>query len=78
MPEACEHEDIKAIKRDVAKVLKLLDGNGEPERGLVVRVDRIEQREKARSKVLWTVGAGALTALGTTVWGWVTKGGPTQ
>ena len=37
--------------------------------GIIVRIDRIEQREKTRTKVLWLTFGAAMTALGA----WVKK-----
>lgn len=70
---------INEIDRKLDRLLTYIEGpDDDRERGLITRVDRIEQREKFRGKVLWTIGGGALAALGATVWGWITKGGPTQ
>jgi hypothetical protein len=53
-----EENDLKDVKRDIAEILTLLRGDGSEQKpGLVVRVDRLEQREKHRTTalgVLWT------------------------
>jgi hypothetical protein len=46
------HDDIKLIQHWIT-------GNGEPERGMLMRVDRLEQRDKSR-RGLFTVVYGAL------------------
>jgi hypothetical protein len=54
---------VEAIADDVKVIRELLQGNGDPSKGLVVRVDRIEQREQSRK--LWSRGiaAAAIAAL---------------
>ncbi len=53
-----EDDDVKELKRGVNEILLLLRGDGSDVKpGIVVRVDRLEQREKQRSNgfaVLWT------------------------
>ena len=72
---------IEQIQKDVALILKHITGNGNPDKGLIVRMDRIEQRtvaaEKSRDKTLWIVKAlftGVLTSIGLTVWELVRSG----
>jgi hypothetical protein len=38
-----ESKELHAIAEDVRLILKLLNGNGDPSKGLIVRVDRLEQ-----------------------------------
>lgn len=45
---------LKQISDDVRTIKYLLTGNGESHKGLVVRVDRLEQTEKRRG---WTMKA---------------------
>ena len=40
--------ELRQINAEIAKLSKLLTGNGNPESGLVVRMDRIEQNERQR------------------------------
>jgi len=57
--------DLGAIKATLAKLEKILSGNGSPSMGLVVRFDRVEQAEKRRSRLAWitvTAAVGALVA----------------
>lgn len=53
-------EKIDRLGEDVVVVKELLTGNGEPSKGLVVRVDRLEQVESRRK---WTVRAIAGTLM---------------
>ena len=48
------------------KILKHLDSNGRE--GLIVRVDRLEQTEKRRSRLTWTVAAGVIALVVKTGW----------
>lgn len=45
-----QNEDIKRIEAKVDQVLVLLTGNGTPERGIIIRLDRLEQKEAVREK----------------------------
>jgi hypothetical protein len=61
-------ERIDQLCDDVKFIKHAITGNGTPERGIIVRLDRLEQSEKARRK--W-VGAALVAGLGagvTTVW----------
>ena len=55
---------IRPMREDVKLVKHLLTGNGEPEKGVVLRLDRLEQTEKSRGKVIWTA---ITTAVGSAV-----------
>ena len=59
----------------VSKTLTAIDrhirGNGDP--GINMRLDRIEQREAGRARLLWVAIATALGALAAVVRGWFTK-----
>jgi hypothetical protein len=57
--QAIQQTQIKNIEKDVAAIKDSVVGNGKP--GLVVRVDRIEQRDKMRGRLVWTL-AGVLFA----------------
>lgn len=41
----------------------LITGNGEPDRGMVVRLDRVEQILKNVKRSLWMIMSAALTGL---------------
>lgn len=57
-------DEFNQLCRDVQFIKHVLTGNGTPERGVIVRLDRIEQTEKARSR--WT-GAAVVAATGAAV-----------
>ena len=46
------------------RLCKLLEGNGDPQKGLVVRVDRLEQDHHKKKKWTWAALGTALTAAG--------------
>jgi hypothetical protein len=46
---------LDAIYAKVCKLEHLLTGNGTPERGIIVRVDRLEQTTKFGWKLFWLV-----------------------
>lgn len=54
-------EQLDRIEQDIRTLTTILTGNGDPGRGLVVRVDRLEQTEKSR---VWWLRAVAGVALG--------------
>lgn len=56
--QAAEHAVVKGIAEDCSQIKHCLKGNGQP--GLVVRTDRLEQKEKTRSRLLWTVVSGVV------------------
>tara|TARA_R110000803_G_scaffold43701_7_gene93060 strand:+ start:10400 stop:10654 length:255 start_codon:yes stop_codon:yes gene_type:complete len=58
----------------VAKMEKLLTGNGEPERGLIVRVDRIERRALRHGAVIKTILVTWVAAAAAAVFAWFRSG----
>lgn len=66
---------IAALDQRAARVERYITGGSEPHGGLIVRVDRIEQR--AESATFWTRTAigGALTAVAGSAWALLTKTG---
>lgn len=61
--------EFERIHERLDLVLELLQGNGTPEKGLVVRVDRLEQSKKTRDKV---IGAATVAAVGALIKSWWT------
>jgi hypothetical protein len=59
--QAAEHECVKGIADDCAKIKQCLLGNGQP--GLVVRTDRLEQKEKTRSRLMWLIVSGVVALI---------------
>jgi len=64
MPDEDE-EVVKAqldrIEDDVKVIKELLTGNGDPSKGLIIRVDRLEQAEQRR---VWAVRTSVGAAIG--------------
>ena len=63
-PTQCQTEVLEKLaelRKTQLEVQHLLTGNGAPERGFIVRVDRLEQAEQTRQKhilALWATTAG--------------------
>jgi len=66
--------DCEGLATEVSKIGKLLWGNGDPEKGLIVRVQRmddsmermdekLEEIRKFLAKAFWTAVAGLVTLL---------------
>lgn len=58
---------LEQIDERTSRLDHILTGNGEPDRGLIVRIDRIEQRERGREERANEVRTVAYGALGTAV-----------
>lgn len=57
------------VREDVKIVKELLTGNGEPAKGLVVKVDRLETAQKRHTYIIATLfGAIATAAASGIVW----------
>jgi len=59
-------EELKPLRMEIRETKNLITGNGTPERGLTVRVDRLEQSEKAKKFWLRTsvvLGLSSLLAM---------------
>lgn len=58
-----EQSQLDRIEASVAKVEKVLTGNGEPERGVVMRVAMLEEHEKQCRRFQGKVVKGTYTAM---------------
>ncbi len=64
----CEYEQYETfcktefadLKTAINKLDNSIRGNGKP--GLLVRIDRLEQAEEVRSKLLWLIAASVVTS----------------
>ena len=65
---------IRAVRTEVSTANIILTGNGHPEKGLVVRVDRMEQDHKSQGRWFWVMVPTALSGLITAVWHYVRHG----
>lgn len=59
--QAAQNEVMKVIAEDCAEIKQCLKGNGQP--GLVVRTDRLEQKEKTRSRLMWLIVSGVVALI---------------
>ena len=66
---------IDILLEKVSKIEELLTGNGDPGKGLVVRVDRLEQSEARRSLLIGGTITASVGAIATSVWAKLTGNG---
>jgi hypothetical protein len=64
-----DREVLQEILDEVRKLNHLITGNGTPERGLLIRVDRLEQQDKNRVWWLRTAVTAAFGAIGFQMFG---------
>jgi len=70
--QASHGEKLDRVVKSTDELREVLLGDGSEQKpGLHMRVDRLEQKERLKSKVLWTVAGSTLGLLVKTVWGWV-------
>lgn len=68
-------QDIKEIKSDIHDIKTTLNGTpSSPDKGLKVRVDRLEQTSKLTTWITKTAIGGAIAAMGTAIWSVIKKG----
>lgn len=57
-----EHDpSLKDIYTKLCKVEVILTGNGNPENGLIIKVDRLRQAQKSRDRLFWLIMGSLLT-----------------
>ena len=61
----CKQEFME-IKKSLSIIDKSLRGNGKV--GMVVRIDRLEQAEATRSRLLWVIATTVIGLLVATIW----------
>ncbi len=57
----CDKDILNVILEKVSKLEIILVGNGNPENGLIVKVDRLIIAQQSRSKFYWTLIGNFLT-----------------
>lgn len=81
-PDPLNHEDmvslrieVSQIKEDVALIRHHITGNGDPSKGIIVRLDRLERRiesdDERKNRIIWFFRAltgGVLAAIGLSIW----------
>lgn len=67
-------DEFDQLCKDVSYIKHVLTGNGTPERGVIVRLDRIEQTEKSRSRWAGAAIVAAIGAVVTAAWSKLTGG----
>ena len=71
---AVSSSQLDRIEGEITSIKSILTGNGSPERGLIVRLDRIEQTDQGRKWWLRTVGGAAAVSLVATIIEFLKKG----
>lgn len=61
---------LETVAEDVREIKVLLTGGDAPEKGLIVRTDRLEQSHKNMSRVFWLLVGAVLTpsVIGTAIY----------
>ena len=65
-PDGSVTKTLGEIKGDLKEGARVMDDHS-------LRIDRLEQKEKTRSKLAWTVVTAAVGAFVTAVWGLIRK-----
>lgn len=66
------HDELQPVQKSIDKIKRCLEGpEGEPDKGVIVRLDRIEQKEKSRSFWIGTALVAGVTALGHGIVNWI-------
>lgn len=70
-----EQGQLDRLESKIDKIDSFITGGSSPEKGLIVRVDRVEQREASRSKWFMVVFGTSVAALIKSFWAAVFHGG---
>jgi hypothetical protein len=70
------HNDLKRNNEVVTHLMNWKTGGDDPEKGMVVRMDRIERSARGVSKVAWAAATGMAGIIGTWVWHQLTSKTP--
>lgn len=60
-------EKIDHLTEKVGLLNILLTGNGDPEKGVVVRLDRVEQTQARQRKFIWAIVGAVITQAVSTI-----------
>lgn len=63
----------RAVMERLTRIEHLLTGNGNPEKGIIVRVDRLEQNESRRAKYVGAAVGSAIAAVAAALWKLIAK-----
>ena len=76
------HEDISSLKAEIRELrleirnyTRALFDPEQPEKGFVVRVDRLERTQAFLTKLGWSVAGAAVTAVAASLWALLAKAG---
>lgn len=57
------HDEFAEIINRLDRIEKLLNGDDEPAKGIIVRLDRVEQKIATRDRYFWAVAAPSIATL---------------
>jgi len=66
-PNGVIEAQLTQIAEDVAEIKEIISGNGDPSKGMIVRLDRLEQADSRRSWLTRTAVATSLAALASVI-----------
>lgn len=61
-------QEFKNLSEEVRKTNHLITGNGTPERGIIVRLDRVEQQNKTIARISWSAATAVVGLLVHAAW----------
>jgi len=70
--QAIQGQKLDVMSKSVEQLREAILGDGSEQKpGLHMRVDRLEQKERLKGKMLWTVATATFGLIVKTVWGWL-------
>ena len=70
--QASHGEKLDQVVNSVNQLREVLLGDGSEQKpGLHMRVDRLEQKERLKGKMLWTVATATIGLVAKAIWSWV-------
>ena len=61
-------QEVKNLAEEVRQTNHLITGNGTPEHGIIVRLDRVEQQNKTIARISWSAATAVVGLLVHAAW----------
>jgi len=61
-------QEIERLRKDIGVIGEHITGNGEPSKGLIVKVDRLEQAHESRKWWAQTAAGAAIASMVASAW----------